>query len=169
MTNKLYSSQQLNLHLWKALSSRLRAAKSEHGKDLRLYRFDRVITPSEDKENWDFTIYTRPLISPTFDFIASLSLGTALPMIDYIRLSSIVNLGTLEISDRLGYLPKAEKEPPRIDLDRLFRAWASRAEGGTAFQVLRSLRVDFKEMSLTTNILPHLNKIGRASCRERVF
>lgn len=158
-TDKAHRSQQLNLHLWKALTPRLRAARSSCGKEVRLYRFERMITPGETSNNWDFTIYTQPLISTTFDFIASLSIGIALPMMDYIRLSSIVNLGTLEISDEGGQLPADPKDRPRIiDLDRLFRAWASRAEGGTAFQVLRSLRVNFKETSLTTDILPHLNK-----------
>lgn len=149
-------SQQINLHLWKVISPRLRAAKTNSGKELRLYRFEQQIESPEQSDS--FCAFTNPLVSNTFEFITSLSIGHLLPMMEYIRLSSIVNLGILEISecsDRRGAL---DTPSPVIDFDRVFRAWAAKAEIGTAFQVLRSVTINILDSSLTTDILPHLNK-----------
>lgn len=79
-------------------------------------------------------------------------------MMEYIRLSSIVNLGTLEISEDPDRRVDPDTPSPVIDFDRVFRAWAAKAELGTAFQVLRSVRINILDSSLTTDILPHLNK-----------
>lgn len=79
-------------------------------------------------------------------------------MMDYIRLSSIVNLGTLEISEKPDRGADPDSPSPVIDFDRVFRAWAAKAELGAAFQVLRSMRINIVDSSLTTDILPHLNK-----------
>lgn len=77
---------------------------------------------------------------------------------EYIRLSSIVNLGTLEISEDPDRRVDPDTPGPVIDFDRVFRAWAANAELGTAFQVLRSVRINILDSSLTMDILPHLNK-----------
>lgn len=123
---------------------------------MRLYRFEQQIESPEKSDS--FCSFTNPLISNTFDFITSLSIGTLLPMMEYIRLSSIVNLGTLEISEDPDRRVDPDTPSPVIDFDRVFRAWAAKAELGTAFQVLRSVRINILDSSLTTDILPHLNK-----------
>ena len=79
-------------------------------------------------------------------------------MLEYIRLSSIVNLGTLEISEDPDRRVDPDTPSPVIDFDRVFRAWAAKAELGMAFQVLRSVRINILDCSLTTDILSHLNK-----------
>ncbi|KAG9241005.1 hypothetical protein BJ878DRAFT_522917 [Calycina marina] len=94
-------------------------------------------------------IYTTPIISNTFDFLTSLSITTAFPVPSLYELSSLKNLGILE-------LVNASKEVTIEVGDRLVRAWHLAAKDEGAFPVLRLLRL-WNYQEVTHHSLPYLN------------
>jgi hypothetical protein len=79
-------------------------------------------------------MYTSPVTSKSFDFITSLSITTVFPVPDLFKLSTIPNLGILEIINREGSSPYGVG-------DRLIRAWHLAAVDNGAFSVLRILKL----------------------------
>jgi len=83
------------------------------------------------------TVYTTPLTSISYDFMAHLSITTAFPVSQLVKLSEIPNLGVLEIikTSEMGSLLVEDVG------DRLIRTWSEIASDGRAFGVLRILRL----------------------------
>jgi len=151
-TDQKYSAQ-LNLNMWKMLSKRLRSEKSSNVKELGLRRYRQKIE-SPDSE---LRLYTIPVTSPTFDFIASLSIATIFPMRDLMKIADIVNLGILEIYD----IPQSltQNSTQKGIADRLFRGWAELSVQKNAFSVLRVLK--FRLLNgLTNGSLRHFNSFA---------
>ena len=98
-------------------------------------------------------MYIDPIISNSFDFITSLCITTPIPVPDLIKISTIRNLGTLEIINRdtssVGYAQMGVT-------DRLIRGWYTAATEEGAFPVLRVLRL-WNHEDLTTKSLVFLN------------
>ncbi len=97
-------------------------------------------------------------MSPSFDFITSLSIITPFPVSDLVKLSSVTNLGVLEIINTTG--PRGSKTPPELFHhgigDRLVRTWCLAAINDGAFQVLRVLKL-WNHEDLTSKSLVYLN------------
>jgi hypothetical protein len=94
-------------------------------------------------------MYTSPITSISFDFITYLSITTAFPVPDLFKLSSIPNLGVLEIINGIGRSPYGVG-------DRLIRAWHLAAVENGAFPVLRILKL-WNHEDLTSQSLIYLN------------
>ena len=94
-------------------------------------------------------MYTSPLTSKSFDFITSLSITTKFPVPDLFKLSTIPNLGILEI------INGKERSAYGVG-DRLIRAWHLAAMDNGAFSVLRILKLRNHE-ELTSQSLIYLN------------
>lgn len=94
-------------------------------------------------------IYTIPLTSRTFDFITSLSITTTFSVPELVKLSSITNLGVLEIINIAG-------RPDHTVGDRLIKAWSLAATNEGAFPVLRILKL-WNHEELTYKSLVYLN------------
>ena len=80
------------------------------------------------------SVYTSPLTSNSFDFLTSLSITTPFPVPDMCALSSIRNLGVLEI------INTSYTNPITVS-DRVVRAWHTAALTEGAFQVLRIMKL----------------------------
>jgi len=138
----IWPSGMMSFDLWRTFSKLLL-----HRGDitLRLLRHRQAIeSPSSPLE-----IYTAPLTSTSFEFITNLSLTTAFPLPDLVKLSNISNLGVLEIVNTSG-------TAQRIVGDRLIRAWNIAALNDGAFKVLRILRL-WNHMEVTSKSLVYLN------------
>lgn len=94
-------------------------------------------------------VYTGPLTSKSFNFITSLSITTSCPVPDLVKLSTVTNLGILEIINTKGveYIAVG---------DRLLRSWHIAAVENKAFTVLRILRL-WRHEGLTEKSLSYLN------------
>jgi hypothetical protein len=102
-------------------------------------------------------IYTEPLTSKSFDFLTSLSITTSFPMPDLVKLSSITNLGILEIVNPTKTKGHESLDGPFPKIgDRLIRAWAQAALNHGAFSVLRILKL-WNHQDLTSNSLVYVN------------
>jgi hypothetical protein len=112
---------------------------------LRLIRYREAI----ESPRSPLDIYTAPLTSIEFEFITSLSLTTGFSLSDLVKLSSITNLGVLEIVNTSG-------TAQRIIGDRLIRAWNIAALNDGAFKVLRILRL-WNHIEVTSKSLVYLN------------
>jgi hypothetical protein len=87
-------------------------------------------------------VYASVVTSPTYDFITSLSITVDIPVPQLVRLTSIANLGVLEISkgkDTLRY--DGQVQLAQGVSDRIIRAWQLAASTHGAFRVLRILRL----------------------------
>jgi hypothetical protein len=102
-------------------------------------------------------VYTKPVISETFDFLTNLSITTAFSIPDLVRLSSIKNLGALEIVNPQEQNTDSGATPFAVGVgDRIIRAWHEAAVKDRAFPVLRILKLrNFK--ALTSKSLIYLN------------
>ncbi len=94
--------------------------------------------------------YTTALTSTNFDFLASLSIATAFTIPELVKVSSIKNLGILEI------VHSAQWMAPSCVSDRLMRTWHEAAINDGAFPVLRILKL-WNHTELTTKSLSYLN------------
>ena len=99
--------------------------------------------------NCPLGIYIDPLISVSYDFLTSLSITSAFPVPDLMKLSAVTNLAALEIINTIGV------ENTTVG-DRLLRAWHLSAVEIGAFAVLRVLRL-WKHEGLTEKSLTYLN------------
>jgi hypothetical protein len=88
-------------------------------------------------------------VSKSHEFITSLSITTAVPIPDLVKLSNVTNLGVLEIINADGC------ENMSVG-DRLIRAWHLAALNNGAFSVLRILKL-WNHEGLTTKSLSYLN------------
>ncbi|PVH76033.1 hypothetical protein DL98DRAFT_518262 [Cadophora sp. DSE1049] len=142
--------------VWEIFSKVLRDEKDI---PLSLLRFRHII-PSP---RMTLQTYTATLTSLNFGFLASLSLTTAFPVPQLVKLSSIKNLGILEIvhTSRDGAQSGVS--------DRLIRAWHQAALDEGAFSVLRILKLwNHKEVTETSliylNSFPVLALFDVRSC-----
>ena len=94
-------------------------------------------------------MYTNPITSPSFDFITYLSLTTSFPVPDLVKVSSITNLGVLEIIGKSGRSVQSVG-------DRLIRAWQHAALENGSFPLLRILKLWHYE-DVTSQSLSYLN------------
>ncbi|KAH7395674.1 hypothetical protein BKA64DRAFT_64684 [Cadophora sp. MPI-SDFR-AT-0126] len=129
--------------IWEIFSKVLRGEKDI---PLSLLRFRHVI-PSP---RMTLQTYTSTLTSNNFDFLASLSLTTAFPVPQLVKLSSIKNLGILEIV----HTPRDATQSGVSD--RLIRAWHQAALDAGAFSVLRILKL-WNHKEVTETSLTYLN------------
>ncbi|KAH7369962.1 hypothetical protein BKA65DRAFT_387802 [Rhexocercosporidium sp. MPI-PUGE-AT-0058] len=94
--------------------------------------------------------YAAALISPTFDFLTYLSITTAFPVPELVKLSKVKNLGVLEVIHTFGNAVQSGVT------DRLVRAWHQAAVDHAAFPVMRILKL-WNHKELTEKSLPYLN------------
>ncbi|PQE14426.1 succinyl-3-ketoacid-coenzyme a transferase protein [Rutstroemia sp. NJR-2017a BBW] len=140
----------INLHTWKMFSKLIH--HDDHA-TLNLFRYRQAIqTPVPSLE-----VYTKPVISETFDFLTNLSITTAFSIPDLVRLSLIKNLGSLEIVNPQEQNTDTGATPFAVGVgDRIIRAWHEAAVKDGAFPVLRILKLrNFK--ALTSKSLVYLN------------
>jgi hypothetical protein len=125
----------------------------EEGSTLGLLRYRQAIQQPLSPLH----VYATPLTSSSFDFITSLSITTAFPLPDLVRLSKVTNLGVLEIINTAGMKSRrtAFELLPAVS-DRLIRAWNYSAQNDSAFQVLRILKL-WNHEELTSKSLAYLN------------
>ena len=112
---------------------------------MKLFRYQQEI----QRPNCRLDVYTNPLTSNSYDFITSLSITTSFPVPDLLKLSTVTNLGVLEIVNTQGVEYTAVG-------DRLLRSWHLGAVENGAFSVLRILRL-WKHEGLTEKSLAYLN------------
>ncbi|TAQ89845.1 hypothetical protein B7494_g1804 [Chlorociboria aeruginascens] len=131
----------MSLNLWKLFSKHFRGDYPY----LCLLRYRQQIRQCKSP----LDVYTIPITSKAFDFIAYLSLTTAHSSADLIRLSDMTNLGILEVYNsyvKSDFHPMDQnciynKSPLDIVDDRLVRAWSMAATETGAFPVLRILKL----------------------------
>jgi hypothetical protein len=96
------------------------------------------------------SVFTKPLVSASFNFITSLCIGQPVPVAELLRISQIRNIGILEIADKNnGTLESGVT-------DRLMRGWRHSAITENAFPVLRILKLNGHD-SLTEKSLDYIN------------
>lgn len=103
-------------------------------------------------------VYTAPLTSPSFEFMTSLSITIPQPLTELVKISSIKNLGSLEIihTRRKSRIDLNEPESLSPVTDRLIRTWHHAAQNDGAFPVLRIMRL-WSHPELTHRSLIFLN------------
>jgi hypothetical protein len=132
----------VSLNTWKIFSKLL---SQDDAATLKLLKYRQSITTPK----LPLHMYTSPLTSKSFDFITSLSITTKFPVPDLFKLSTIPNLGILEIIN--------SKERCAYGVgDRLIRAWHLAAMDNGAFSVLRILKL-WNHEELTSQSLIYLN------------
>jgi hypothetical protein len=131
----------MSFNTWSIFSKVLR----QEAEYLDLLRYHHKI----EEPNCRLEVYTAPLTSNSFDFITSLSITTSFPVPDLLKLSSVTNLGVLEIvgTNGEGYFSVG---------DRLLRSWHLAATENGAFSVLRIMRL-WDHEGLTEKSLTYLN------------
>ena len=137
----------LSFHSWKVLS---KALHEEEDVTLGMLHYSKVIKSS----NCPLQVYTKPLISKTFDFITSLSINVNCPVVELVQLAKISNLGILEITN-----PDPWGETPSGVGDIVLRAWSREADKTGAFSVLRILRL-WNHKDLTGKSLQHIGSFA---------
>jgi hypothetical protein len=100
-------------------------------------------------------VYSEPLTSHSFDFITSLSINTVSTVPELVKLSSITNLGILEIIHDVCS-DSYRSPPPSLVSDRLIRAWHFAALNEGKFRVLRIMKL-WNHTEVTNKSLPYLN------------
>ncbi|KAJ2895305.1 hypothetical protein MKZ38_006715 [Zalerion maritima] len=142
----------MSLHAWKLLSKYLLRDPSVK-KTMDLYHHkEHVCRPTAP-----LSLYLNRLSSPTFDFIASLTLTGPCPFTTHelLPLSDLPNLGVLEIIAPTAPRNPVDPPPPFPQISNsLFISWANQ---DTPFPSLRVLRV-WGPGLLTQNVLGHLDK-----------
>lgn len=133
----------LSFHSWKVLS---KALHKEEDVTFGMLHYSKTIKSPKSP----LQVYTKPLISKTFDFITSLSINVNCPVVDLVQLAKISNLGILEIIN-----PDPWGETPSGVGDIVLRAWSREAGEISAFSVLRILRL-WNHEDLTENSLQHI-------------
>jgi hypothetical protein len=133
----------LSFHSWKVLSKALH--KEEDVTLGMLHYSKRIQSPKSPLQ-----VYTKPLISKTFDFITSLSISVTCPVIELVQLAKITNLGILEIIN-----PDSSGKISSGVGDIVLRAWSREADKNGAFSVLRMLRL-WNHADLTWKSLQHI-------------
>lgn len=103
---------------------------------LSLLRYEQTITTPISPLH----VYTAPL-SPSFDFISSLSITVPFPLPDLVKISTMKNLGALEIIDQAKMKSSVGLEGSSAVTDRLIRTWHFAAVEDGAFRVLRIMRL----------------------------
>jgi hypothetical protein len=130
----------LSFHSWKVLS---KALHTEEEATLGMFHYSKAIKSPDSP----LQVYIRPLISKSFEFIASLSITFACTVVEFVQLAEISNLGILEIinSEPCGKIPSGVS-------DIVIKSWGREADENGAFPVLRVLRLwnheDLTEKSL---------------------
>ncbi|KAH6721409.1 hypothetical protein BKA61DRAFT_567997 [Leptodontidium sp. MPI-SDFR-AT-0119] len=120
--------------------------QEEDNTTISLLRYrDMITSPRLTLQN-----YTAALTSPNFEFLTYLSLTTAFPVSQLVKLSSVKNLGILEIVYTRGDSAQSGVT------DRLVRAWHQTAVDNAAFPVLRILKL-WNHKNLTEKSLTYLN------------
>lgn len=119
----------LSFHSWKVLSKVL---YKEDDATLGMLHYSKAIK----SPNSPLQVYTEPLISKNFDFIASLSIGVVCSVVELVQLTKINNLGILEIIN-----PDPWGKTSSGVGDVVLRAWSREADKNGAFSVLRILRL----------------------------
>src|SRR5271163_3051325 len=133
----------LSFHSWKVLS---KALHKEEDVTFGMLHYSKTIKSPK----FPLQVYTKPLISKTFDFITSLSINVNCPVVDLVQLAKISNLGILEIIN-----PDPWGETPSGVGDIVLRAWGREAAEIRAFSVLRLLRL-WNHEDLTEKSLQHI-------------
>ncbi|KAG0647063.1 hypothetical protein D0Z07_7252 [Hyphodiscus hymeniophilus] len=131
----------MSFYIWSIFSKVLR----QNAEFMDLLRYHEEI----EYPNCPLEVYTTPLTSMSYDFITSLSILTAFPLPDLVKLSAVQNLGTLEIVNTTGAGNFAVA-------DRLLRSWHEAAVVNGAFSVLRILRL-WNHEGLTEKSLAYVN------------
>ncbi|TGO16834.1 hypothetical protein BTUL_0023g00070 [Botrytis tulipae] len=140
-----------SFNTWKAFS---KALDRQEGAILNQFRYSgSVVEPVPS-----LSVYTKPLKSTTFDFLAHLSITTAFSTSNMVEISTLVNLVALEISnpkhDNRGRT--AGKQFDTSFGDRVIKTWSEVAAKGKGFKVLRILKLrNFLE--ITNNCFQYLN------------
>ncbi|TVY40884.1 hypothetical protein LOCC1_G006488 [Lachnellula occidentalis] len=137
----------ISLDTWLIFSKLLH---KEEGSTLKLMRYRQDIAAPKSP----LQVYTTPLTSPSFDFITCLSITTECQLSDLVKISSIKNLGSLEIIYTRLNAGSATRSSPVTD--RLMRTWHQAAMDDGAFRVLRIMRL-WSHPELTSKSLIYLN------------
>ncbi|TGO59130.1 hypothetical protein BOTNAR_0168g00040 [Botryotinia narcissicola] len=140
-----------SFNTWKAFS---KALDRQEGAILNQFRYSGFVAEPVPS----LSVYTKPLKSTTFDFLAHLSITTAFGTSNMVELSTFVNLVALEISN-----PKQDNRGRTADKqfdtsfgDRVVKTWSEVAAKGKGFKVLRILKLrNFLE--ITNNCFQYLN------------
>lgn len=122
----IYSSGLSSFHLWKVFSESL----LQRDDSIHVYQYRHKIRNPESK----LPIYTGPLLSDKFKFLAFLSITTYFPVPEIVQLHKLRNLVALEI------VGDGDPDEPSVT-DRSIRAWSSAAQSEGAFPVLRTLKL----------------------------
>ncbi|KAG4436627.1 hypothetical protein IFR05_007885 [Cadophora sp. M221] len=129
--------------VWTIFSKILR---EEDGTTISLLRYrDMITAPCLTLQS-----YTAALTSSNFEFLTYLSLTTAFPVPQLVKLSSVKNLGILEI-----VYARRDSTQSKVN-DRLIRAWHQAVVDDAAFPVLRILKL-WNHKNLTEKSLTYLN------------
>ncbi|RKF65976.1 putative cbs domain-containing protein [Erysiphe neolycopersici] len=116
----------ISFHLWSIFSVRLFEQKNVISSKLTYYQ--NISSPKSP-----LAIYTQALTSTSFEFITALVITTPFSVPDFINMSTLVNLVTLEI---INYSDPHHS----VVSDHLVKAWSLCASQKKSFQVLRILR-----------------------------
>ncbi|PBP18720.1 CBS domain-containing protein [Diplocarpon rosae] len=131
------------LQVWILFSKVL---KKESGIPLNLLRYRETI----EFPRLPLGSYTTALISPNFEFLASLSITTIFPVPQLVKLSHLTNLVVLEIVHTAGATVESGVS------DRLVRTWHEAAISEAAFRVLRILKL-WNHIKVTSKSLSYIN------------
>jgi hypothetical protein len=128
-------SRRLSFRTWYLFRKLLKPDSSDLG---GLSRFYLEIENSKTYDLLPLTEYVAPLVSPSFDFLVTLSITTSFTVAELMRLTALKNIASLTILS-FSYRPPAGYESPISD--RLVRAWSDAARNEGAFPVLRILKL----------------------------
>ncbi|CAL3971664.1 hypothetical protein PZA11_004981 [Diplocarpon coronariae] len=131
------------LQIWILFSKVL---NKENGIPLSLLRYRETI----EFPRLSLDSYTTALVSPNFEFLASLSITAIFPVPELVKLSHLKNLVVLEIVHTVGATVESGVS------DRLLRTWYEAAIREAAFRVLRILKL-WNHNKLTSNSLSYIN------------
>ncbi|KAL2072358.1 hypothetical protein VTL71DRAFT_11701 [Oculimacula yallundae] len=137
------------LRIWKLANERYhipfsvwvifsRVLRDEEDIPLNVLRFSYQI----EAPRMNLSKYTQALNSPTFEFLTYISISTLFSIPELVKLSSVKNLGILEVVHNIR-----DKHQSSIT-DRLIRAWYQAVVDDGAFSVLRILKLwNHKELT----------------------
>lgn len=150
---------QVSFHAWRLLSQ---ALNREIDPTLGLFYYQERAAWNECAPSsfCPFTDFTKALTSSSFDFIAALTISDpyGLELRDLVKISSMSNLGILEIFSHTGEvkstvgIPLFAKSGPTAVDDFLIRTWSREAVNNKRFPVLRIMRLS-NHSNITENCL----------------
>ncbi|KAI9731436.1 MAG: hypothetical protein M1818_007826 [Claussenomyces sp. TS43310] len=138
---------------WRIFSELL---SKDEASSLGLLRYRQAISCPKSP----LSAYITPLTSTSFDFITSLSIAAPFTVPEFVHLSNLTNLGTLEITGVTYPRISSESDLVSDDVsssvtDRVVRAWSHAALENGAFKVLRVLKL-YQHEEVTDAVLGYI-------------